>query len=266
MRPQTDSRIRRACATIAALGLSYTATAAATQSVHVKHVVGVPTTVAPVLPSGGTASASASQLAAPMPSGISTVTNTHGTLTLITPIRTRLSVRNPELNVLDDHPARIRGLLSPGLARQLVLLQVRGNHGWRTVAHTLTDARGHFQLRYVPGHTMSEPVRLDYAGRGPVDGSHRLLGRLNAYRLAGASWYAGGGSLACGGSLTSSTMGVANKTLPCGTMVALRYHGRSVRVPVVDRGPYVAGREYDLTQATKQALGFGDTGEVWSTR
>jgi hypothetical protein len=28
----------------------------------------------------------------------------------------------------------------------------------------------------------------------------------------------------------------------------------------------VAGREFDLTQATKQALGFGDTGEVWSTR
>ena len=33
-----------------------------------------------------------------------------------------------------------------------------------------------------------------------------------------------------------------------------------VRVPVVDRGPYVAGREFDLTEATKQALGFGDTG------
>jgi len=37
-------------------------------------------------------------------------------------------------------------------------------------------------------------------------------------------------------------------------------------VPVVDRGPYVAGREFDLTYATKEALGFGDTGEVWSTR
>ena len=96
--------------------------------------------------------------------------------------------------------------------------------------------------------------------------SHRRLGRLNVYRLAGASWYGGGGGLACGGSLTSSTLGVANKTLPCGTLVTLRYDGRSVRVPVVDRGPYVAGREFDLTEATKQALGFGDTGEVWSTR
>jgi rare lipoprotein A (peptidoglycan hydrolase) len=56
---------------------------------------------------------------------------------------------------------------------------------------------------------------------------------------------------------------VANKTLPCGTVVFLRYHGHKVEVPVIDRGPFVAGREFDLTEATKRALGFGDTGEVW---
>ena len=60
-------------------------------------------------------------------------------------------------------------------------------------------------------------------------------------------------------------MGVASRTLACGTLVTLRFDGRSVRVPVVDRGPYVEGREFDLTEATKDALGFGDTGEVWST-
>jgi rare lipoprotein A len=46
----------------------------------------------------------------------------------------------------------------------------------------------------------------------------------------------------------------------------LRYDGRTVEVRVIDRGPYVAGREFDLTEATKQALGFGGVGEVWSTR
>jgi len=60
-------------------------------------------------------------------------------------------------------------------------------------------------------------------------------------------------------------MGVANRTLPCGTLVTLRYNGRTVRVPVIDRGPYVGSREFDLTEATKLALGFGDTGTVWST-
>ena len=84
-----------------------------------------------------------------------------------------------------------------------------------------------------------------------------------SYRPAEASWYGGGGSLACGGTLTSSTLGVANKTLPCGTWIVLRYHGHKVEVPVIDRGPYVAGREFDLTEATKRALGFGDLGEVW---
>jgi rare lipoprotein A (peptidoglycan hydrolase) len=108
-------------------------------------------------------------------------------------------------------------------------------------------------------------VRLRFAGAPGLLGSHRRLGRLNVYRLAEASWYGGGGSLACGGWLSSSTMGVANKTLPCGTLVTLRYGGRSVRVPVIDRGPYVEGREFDLTEATKQALGFAGTGEVWST-
>jgi rare lipoprotein A (peptidoglycan hydrolase) len=46
----------------------------------------------------------------------------------------------------------------------------------------------------------------------------------------------------------------------------VRYRGRSVRVPVVDRGPYVAGREFDLTSATKQRLGFQGHGYVLTTR
>jgi rare lipoprotein A (peptidoglycan hydrolase) len=96
--------------------------------------------------------------------------------------------------------------------------------------------------------------------------AHRPAGHRHrhVYRLVEVSWYGGGGSLACGGWLTSSTMGVANKTLPCGTRVTLRYHGRTVRVRVIDRGPYVAGREYDLTEATARALGFEGVGEMWA--
>ena len=42
----------------------------------------------------------------------------------------------------------------------------------------------------------------------------------------------------------------------------LRKGKRIVRASVVDRGPYVGGREFDLTQATKRRLGFGSTGSV----
>lgn len=89
--------------------------------------------------------------------------------------------------------------------------------------------------------------------------------RRQHYRLVEVSWYGGGGSLACGGWLTSATLGVANKTLPCGTRVTLRYHGRTIRVRVIDRGPYVAGREYDLTEATARALRFEGVGEMWAS-
>ena len=68
------------------------------------------------------------------------------------------------------------------------------------------------------------------------------------------SWYGPGlygNKLSCGGRLTPGTLGVAHKTLPCGARVTLRRGDRVIRVRVVDRGPYVGGREFDLTSATR---------------
>jgi rare lipoprotein A len=186
----------------------------------------------------------------------------------VTSVTGRLTARTPgtEISVGGKPASTAATLHTAGLAGQEVQLQALGRHGWRTLAHTHTGAQGRFRLRYTPRETVSEQVRLRFAGDAEDRGVRRRLGRLNVYRLAEASWYGGGGELACGGELTSATLGVANKTLPCGTEVTLRYDGRSVRVAVIDRGPYVAGREFDLTEATKQALGFGGVGEVWSTR
>jgi hypothetical protein len=68
--------------------------------------------------------------------------------------------------------------------------------------------------------------------------------------------------LACGGVLGRYQLGVAHKTAPCGTLVTFTYGGRSLTVPVIDRGPYIAGREWDLTGATAEALGFPGLGEI----
>ena len=183
--------------------------------------------------------------------------------------RTALKLRRSQLDVLADHRISVTGSLMggarSGLPGRIIALQARGRHGWSTLTRARTAAQGRFRLRYLPRRIGSARVRLRFAGDASDLGTHRPLGRLNVFRLADASWYGGGGGLACGGSLSSSTLGVANKTLPCGTLVTLRYAGRSIRVPVVDRGPFVAGREFDLTEATKHALGFGDTGQVWST-
>jgi rare lipoprotein A len=186
------------------------------------------------------------------------------------PFKTALEVRAARLNVLADHRASVTGLLledrHSGRPGQAISLQALGRHGWRTLTSTRTGARGRFRLSLRARRLGSRAVRLRFAGDPLARPARRRLGRLNVYRLAEASWYGGTGGLACGGELTSSTMGVANRTLPCGTLVTLRYAGRTVRVPVVDRGPYVAGREFDLTEATKRALAFGGVGVVWSTR
>jgi rare lipoprotein A (peptidoglycan hydrolase) len=68
--------------------------------------------------------------------------------------------------------------------------------------------------------------------------------------------------IACGGVLQVPQLGVANKTLPCGTEVIFRYGGRAIRVPVIDRGPYIAGREWDLTGAAAEALHFPGLGPI----
>jgi rare lipoprotein A (peptidoglycan hydrolase) len=86
---------------------------------------------------------------------------------------------------------------------------------------------------------------------------------LGQYHVSIASVYTDYGlPIACGGVLHVPQLGVANKTLPCGTMVTFRYGGRAIRIPVIDRGPYIAGREWDLTGAAAEALRFPGLGPI----
>ena len=59
-------------------------------------------------------------------------------------------------------------------------------------------------------------------------------------------------------------MGVAHRTLPCGTLVTFRNptNGRQVTVPVIDRGPYVAGRTWDMSRALCDYLDHCYTGSI----
>lgn len=74
-----------------------------------------------------------------------------------------------------------------------------------------------------------------------------------------ASWYGPGlygNGMACGGILTTSTNGVASKTLPCGTRLEVCYLNRCRDTVVVDRGPYAPGRDFDLAAGLAVSLGF----------
>lgn len=88
----------------------------------------------------------------------------------------------------------------------------------------------------------------------------------NPWRWDGdVSWYGPtfyGHRTACGYAMTTSLLGVAHRTLPCGTLVTFRNpaNGRSLTLPVVDRGPYVYSRDWDLTGGACLALGHCYTG------
>ena len=97
------------------------------------------------------------------------------------------------------------------------------------------------------------PAFENPAGVGPVAPFEPAEG----WHTSVASVYTDyGGPLACGGRLARNQLGVAHKSAPCGALITFRYGGRIVRVPVIDRGPYIAGREWDLTGATAELLGF----------
>ena len=73
---------------------------------------------------------------------------------------------------------------------------------------------------------------------------------------------------ACGLAYTREIMGVAHRTLPCGTKVTFRNpaNGRTISVPVIDRGPYVSGRQWDLSGAACTALDHCYTGPIYWRR
>lgn len=87
------------------------------------------------------------------------------------------------------------------------------------------------------------------------------------WRSAEYSWYGPGffgSGTACGQTYSKTILGVANLNLPCGTKVTLRNpaNGRTITVAVIDRGPYVAGRLFDLSRGTCDYLRNCHTGTI----
>ena len=181
-------------------------------------------------------------------------------------VRSHVALHLSNHDLLAGNGIKVSGRVRPG-GRHRVRIAFKGPEaGHRGV---LTRADGTFALRWAPQRTGSYQVRAYGLHDRHTKGSASEARHLTSYRLAGASWYGPGlwgNGVACGGTLLPGTLGVANKTLPCGTQVKLRYHGRSITVPVIDRGPYIAGREYDLTYAVKQKLGFPGVGTVMASR
>ncbi|MGH2906620.1 MAG: septal ring lytic transglycosylase RlpA family protein [Solirubrobacterales bacterium] len=155
-----------------------------------------------------------------------------------------------------------------GTGKTKVVLSARraGHKRWFKVATTKVKPGKKFTIGWAgsrPGRFLTKLTVYKY-GKSATD----HLGAAFVFRSTFASYYGPGlygGGLACGGTLKPSTIGVAHKTLPCGTKVTFKVGNHIVTAPVVDRGPYVSGRDWDLTAGLKRKLHFGSTGTVHST-
>lgn len=177
-------------------------------------------------------------------------------------VTSRLRVDAGEHDILAGAGLAVRGVLLPAQPGRLVALEARSGHGWSTVARARTGRAGGFRLSYVPAGLAGQSLLVRFAGDRDNARSVERAGALIVFEPTVASWYEDGGTTACG---FHAGLGVANRTLPCGTRVRLRYGGREVTAVVDDRGPFVGGRDWDLNQSTAAALGFAGVGTVWAS-
>lgn len=167
-------------------------------------------------------------------------------------------------HVMAGDKVKMRGKAAPG-GRRWVTVTIGG----RKVRSVRTRKDGTFRLRWSTPSTGVFKAKAVARGAEHAKRARSRSQTIHSYRSSHASYFGPGlygNRTACGKTLTPSIIGVANKSLPCGTKVVFRYRGRTARARVIDRGPYAAGREWDLTAALKAKLGFGSTGMVLSTK
>ena len=174
---------------------------------------------------------------------------------------------------------RVRGT-SRRARGKVVQIEARRTGGrWTSLARVRAGRTGRFAALWRPRSTGTYELRARI-GRGdasnntnggtavPVEVGADGAGAssyLTVYRPAIATWYGPGffgRRTACGIVLAETTLGVAHRTLPCGTQVQLTFAGRTITAPVIDRGPFANGADWDLTQASAQQLGMTGTNRI----
>ena len=122
-----------------------------------------------------------------------------------------------------------------------------------------------------PDSVLAEPGSITYPSRRPKIDQPAAPARFvvkNTWRWdPEASFYGPGfygNRTACGLAYTTTIIGVAHRSLPCGTRIQFRNpaNGRVVTAPVIDRGPYVVGRIWDLSGGLCKALDHCYTGPI----
>jgi rare lipoprotein A (peptidoglycan hydrolase) len=152
-----------------------------------------------------------------------------------------------------------------GRTVEIELSGARTGWTWQTAAQTQVRSNGSYSAAWNPNRAGRYAIRavVQQSGASAASGPPTIT--VTVYRPAVATLYGPGfygHHTACGTILRRRTVGVANRTLPCGTPVAVYYGGKMMIVPVIDRGPYANGANWDLTLATGKALGMNTTASI----
>jgi rare lipoprotein A (peptidoglycan hydrolase) len=151
-------------------------------------------------------------------------------------------------------------------------LQVQAGLSWSTVARGPIGPTGTFAIAWRPLRSGELTLRAITGGRAQKTASAAVSppsatsdATLSVYRQVVVTWYGPGlygRHTACGQKLSRSIVGVAHRTLPCGTPISLSHNGRTLVLPVIDRGPFGTGATLDLTHAAAAELGITQTTSI----
>jgi rare lipoprotein A len=162
----------------------------------------------------------------------------------------------------------IRGRTDEGDAGRNVRVDRQLTDGsWQRIASAVVARDGTFRAPWRTDQPGQVALRAVVERDGGIAAAAAVppSARLTVFHGAVASWYGPGffgRRTACGVRLARATVGVAHRTLPCGTPVTLYHRGRIATVPVIDRGPFVEGRDWDVTQAAARRLGLTATARI----
>jgi rare lipoprotein A len=164
---------------------------------------------------------------------------------------------------------RVRGSSPQAAGREVRIEWLDPAGAWQPATTAQADENGAFVATWAPeqiGRFTLRAVLGGEANTSQASAARSSVPReVTVYRSTRASWYGPGffgRETACGITLTRRTHGVAHRSLPCGTRVAVAMGGRSTVVRVIDRGPYVRGVHWDLTYATAQRIGLEYTRRI----
>jgi peptidoglycan lytic transglycosylase len=191
------------------------------------------------------------------------------------------------------HPLTISGTAPETAAGGRIAIETAPtstSHSWTQVATALIAPTGSFSAIWVPSSSGEVAIRAVLAaglsaalvqtetganGAGALPASNTTTTAsttdttsallIPIFKSAIATMYGPGlwnRHTFCGERLRKTTLGVASRTLKCGTKVEISFKGREITVPVIDRGPFANNATWDLTWATGEALGMKATSTI----